>query len=58
MLILGVQFMAAIGFIARINKLPSDLQTELIADLNSIIEERLAYFERIAQRRKLSQGKW
>lgn len=44
--------MKTIGFIARVDKLPADLQTALIGDLNATIEERLAYFERVAQRRR------
>ena len=39
-------------FAARVEKLPADLQTALIGDLNATIEERLANFERIAQRRR------
>ena len=49
---LGVEGMKKIVFAARIEKLPVDLQTALIGDLNATIEERLAYFERVAQRRR------
>ena len=48
----GVEGMNKIVFATRVEKLPADLQTALIGDLNATIEERLANFERIAQKRR------
>lgn len=44
--------MNKIVFAKRVEKLPADLQTALMGDLNATVEERLATFERIAQRRQ------
>jgi hypothetical protein len=44
--------MNKIVFAKRVEKLPADLQTALMGDLKATIEERLANFERIAQRRE------
>jgi hypothetical protein len=48
----GVDRMNKIVFAKRVEKLPADLQTALMGDLKATIEERLANFERIAQRRE------
>jgi hypothetical protein len=44
--------MNKIVFAKRVERLPADLQTALMGDLNATIEERLATFERIAQGRQ------